>query len=126
MKALDFTEFTGDYEDVDGDKQTSTIKAAVVDDSTAYVTILNSEGDQVKRRREVTVRDGSARALLSGEVVVETGKPGVYDVLTAEQWASTAYGGSGPATPSTAPSAGSTPGTPESTPGAPAVSVPTD
>lgn len=95
MKALDFKDVEGQYEDIDGDTQTSTIRAAVVDDDLAYVTVLNSEGDRVKRRREVTLRDGTARALVSGDVVVATERDGVYDVLSADQWSATAYGSSG-------------------------------
>lgn len=92
MKHLKFEDVTATYEDADGDEHDSTVRAAVVSAELAMIDYENSEGVRVKRRREVITRDGSAHKLNVGDVVVETEKPGVYDVHSADSWKLTGYG----------------------------------
>lgn len=72
----EFQEFTGIGTDQDGEDSESTI--------TAHVVTKDTSGEVTTRTGNETVRAGS--------VLVETDRPGIYDVLSADQWASTGYG----------------------------------
>jgi hypothetical protein len=85
-KRLEFNDYTASVEDSDGDVHEHTVRAAVVTDDTAYV--YNDEGN--RRPREVMTPTGG-KAVSVGDVLVETEKPGVYDYLSADAWASTGY-----------------------------------
>lgn len=86
-KELDFQDYKATTEDADGDKHESTVRAAVVTKETA--TVKNADGRDVPR--EVVTPTGS-RTVQVGDVLVETDRPGVYDYLGADAWASTGYG----------------------------------
>lgn len=86
MRNLEFQEYTATVEDADGDEHVSTVRAAVVDDGTARVK--NDQGNPVAR--EVMTPTGP-RPVAVGDVLVETERPGVYDYLTADQWAASGY-----------------------------------
>lgn len=86
-KELDFQDYKATVEDSDGDKHESTVRAAVVTKETA--TVKNADGRDVPR--EVVTPTGS-RTVQVGDVLVETDRPGVYDYLGADAWASTGYG----------------------------------
>lgn len=88
MKELDFQDYTATVTDDDGDDHDSTVRAAVVGEDHVYLKDQN--GNNV--RREVMTPTGS-RQVSKGDVFVETERPGVYDYLTADAWASTGYGG---------------------------------
>lgn len=75
MAKREFVEFTGVGQDADGEDVESTIKAHVVTKETAG---------------EYVGRDGNAQ-VREGQVLIETDRPGIYDVLSAEQWAGTGY-----------------------------------
>lgn len=92
-KALEFTEYVGSADDPDGDPQETTVRACVIGDDDVYITDANT-GNRV--RREVMTPVGS-RQVSAGDVFVETERPGVYDYLTGEAWASTAYADEAPA-----------------------------
>lgn len=119
MKNLKFKEVTASYEDADGDEHESTVRAAVVTDDLAMIDFTNDEGVQARRRREVTDRGGNAVRLNVGDVVVETEKPGVYDVHSADAWKSTGYAASPDAAPESTP-ARAAPSAPDTRPPAPA------
>lgn len=87
-KNLDFQDYTATVTDDDGDEHESTVRAAVVTEDLVYIKDQN--GNNV--RREVMTPTGG-RQVSKGDVYVETDRPGVYDYLTAEAWASTGYGG---------------------------------
>jgi len=86
MKNLEFKDYTGVVKDADGDEHSTTVRAAVVTDETARVK--NDQGNPIAR--EVMTPTG-ARPVAVGDVLVETDRPGVYDYLTADAWASTGY-----------------------------------
>jgi len=76
-KEKKWEEFSATYKDVDGDEHTSTVLAHVVTEDT---------------KGEILVIGGS-RHTVPGDVIVETSQPNVYDVLSAEAWKTTGYGG---------------------------------
>lgn len=71
MKTLKFEKHTVVVRDNEGDEHDNEVVSAVVDEGTAG--------------QEVFQRDGSARPLRSGDVVVPVGG-GKHDVFTADQW----------------------------------------
>lgn len=73
MRELDFQEYSAKVKDEDGDEHTVVCRAASVDDETA------------KSIGEVQTRIGVQR-LNGGDYVVETSRPGVYDVFSAKAW----------------------------------------
>jgi hypothetical protein len=75
MADREFTEYEGTGSDQDGEDVTSTVRAHVVTKDTAG---------------EVTTRTGNQNVSV-GQVLVETDRPGVYDVLSADEWDSTDY-----------------------------------
>lgn len=86
-KNLEFTEYVGSVDDADGDPQETTVRACIIGADDVYITDPNT-GNRV--RREVMTQVG-ARQVSEGDVFVETERPGVYDYLTGEAWASTDY-----------------------------------
>jgi hypothetical protein len=92
MKNLEFKEYTHYYDDADGDEQSSSVMAAVVDKGHVTRMVESEDGtvSRVSTKRYVATLDGR-QALQLGDVVVETARPGVYDVLSAEQWAANGY-----------------------------------
>lgn len=86
-KDLEFQDYTAHYQDEDGDDHTHTVSAHVVTDETARVKNADT-GNLVKR--EVMTPTGP-RVVVAGDVLVATDRPGVYDHLTADKWASTGY-----------------------------------
>lgn len=78
MKPIDFKEFTAKVKDNDGDEHESTVLAHVVTNDT--------------QGRSVATRTGSYETV-EGNVLVQTDRPGVYDVLSADAWKGTGYGG---------------------------------
>lgn len=76
MANLEFADYTATYEDSDGEKQSSTVQAARV--------TAKEKGQEVN-----TV--AGARVLNTGDVVVQTDNPNVFDVCTSGQWKSTGY-----------------------------------
>ncbi len=74
-KHLEFKEYTASIEDEDGDSHPFTVRAAVVTKDTA---------------RTVTTRVGTQK-VNAGDAVIETERPGVYDVLAADSWKATGY-----------------------------------
>lgn len=71
MKTLKFEKHTVTTRDNEDDEHDTEVVSAVVDEGTAG--------------QEVFLRDGTARPLRSGEVVVPVGG-GKHDVFTADQW----------------------------------------
>lgn len=88
MKELDFQEYTASYEDSDGDKHESTVRAAVIRKDDVYYEDKETGN---RHTREVVTPTGS-RKVQEGDVFVETDRPGVYDYLTADAWKGTGYG----------------------------------
>ncbi|SRR6266496_1963999 len=88
-KELDFQEYSATITDDDGDEHTTTVRAAVITDDLVYLIDPNT-GNKV--RREVKTPTGGRQVSL-GDVYVETERPGIYDYLTGEAWATTGYGG---------------------------------
>jgi hypothetical protein len=76
MSGLEFKEYNSDGSVVEDTGSEDSIRAAIVD---------NDE-------TEVVTRDGSA-IVNKGDVIVETDRPGVYDVISADNWNDTGYGG---------------------------------
>lgn len=79
MAELEFKEYKGTGKDADGNDIESTVRAA-----------------QATEASRVTERGQTGRDVRTGEYVVETDRPGVYDVLSEDQWNNTGYGGSSP------------------------------
>lgn len=75
-KALEFEEFTAKIKDDDGDRHESKVRAAKVTRETA--------GDVLTRTGVIAVK--------AGDVVVETDRPGVYDVHSEKTWKESGYG----------------------------------
>lgn len=75
MKVPEFADYTAKTKDDDGDEHESTVRAHVVtkDTAGAYNTRVGSEN------------------VPEGSVLVETDRPGVYDVHTADAWKTTGY-----------------------------------
>lgn len=72
-----FADYQAETEDDDGDKHTSTVRAHVIED------------DDWKGYQVPTIA-GTA-TLRKGDAVIETDRPGVYDVLPKDAWESTGY-----------------------------------
>jgi len=72
----EFKDYTATYEDADGDKHKSTVRAHVVTEATAGTVVTRTGTQDVDK----------------GSVIVETDRPGVYDVLSADDWKGTGYG----------------------------------
>jgi hypothetical protein len=78
MKPFEFKEYTATTEDADGDQHESKVNAAVIGkDHTG---------------REVNTLTGQTQTR-EGDVLVETARPGVYDVLSKDVWEKTGYAG---------------------------------
>ena len=73
---LKFSEYDAPIVDEDGDDtgDVSTVRACVLTEKT-----------------EINTRTG-AQVVPKGSVVIETDRPGTYDVLTGDQWKATGYG----------------------------------
>lgn len=84
MKGFDFTSQDAKIKDSDGDVQTHSVTAAVAS--------KNHAGQEVQTRTGVHV-------VREGDVLVQTERPGVYDVHTADGWKQNAYGTRKVATP---------------------------
>ncbi|HET7414760.1 MAG TPA: hypothetical protein VFI97_03590 [Arthrobacter sp.] len=94
MKDLVFEDVTADYKDQDGDEHQHTVRACTITDELAEipVTVQTDNGPiRVKVGRQVNTRTGPV-VVHAGDVVVETDRPGIYDVHSEESWASTGYG----------------------------------
>ncbi len=89
-KDLDFKDYTAQVKDRDGDNHESTVRAAIVDNDTAFIVIEDAAGAKQKVPREVVTPTGSRR-VQPGDVLVETDRAGVYDYVTGEGWADTGY-----------------------------------
>lgn len=88
MRELEFKEYSAKVTDADGDDHTVISRAAAVDAETA-----KSIGD-------VQTRIGTQR-LNDGDYVVETSRPGVYDVFSAKDWEANGFqSGDSPSGPS--------------------------
>ena len=75
-KTLDFTDWVAEYEDSDGDKHTSTVRAARV--------TADNKGAEFNTVTGV-------RTVTTGDVVVATDNPNVFDVCTSQQWKAAGY-----------------------------------
>jgi hypothetical protein len=82
MSNLAFDDYHHTYKDVHGNDNTTTVRAHVVTTDTAKVR--DTDGRTISR--EVATRTGSV-TVKPGDVMIETERPGQYDVQTADEWA---------------------------------------
>lgn len=78
MRDVEFKNYSAKYEDADGDEHTSTVRAHVADKDTADAL------------GTVATRTGS-HDVRKGDVLVETDRPGVYDVHSSKSWDDIGY-----------------------------------
>jgi hypothetical protein len=92
MKELEFKEHTHTYKDDDGDEHTTTVRAATVEKGHLSRLVEDDDGNlnRVARRFSVDTIGGRV-PVQEGDVVVERDRPGLYDVLTADQWKGNGY-----------------------------------
>ena len=81
-KNVEFKDYEVEYDDPDGDPQTSNIRAHVANKDTA---------DQLGT---VQTRTG-AHSVRDGDVLIETDRQGVYDIHDRDTWEKTGYSESG-------------------------------